>query len=38
MAEPGEFDFPEHLRLKKSDTDKLKQQKRKKLKALLLSF
>ena len=29
-----EFQFPEHLRMKESDTDKVKLQKRKKVKAL----
>ena len=29
-----EFQFPEHLRLQKTDTDKVREQKRKKVKAL----
>lgn len=30
----GDFQIPEHLRLKRGDTEKIKQQKKKKVKAL----
>lgn len=33
----GDFQIPEHLRLKRGDTEKTKLQKKKKLKALKLS-
>ncbi len=36
-APVGEFQIPEHLRLKRSDTEKIKQQKKKKVKALKYS-
>ena len=34
----GEFQFPEHLRQKRSDTDKVKLQKKKKVKALKYNY